>query len=875
MRLIAAFMAFALLASPALATGTGGAPLCTDMSWIQFGNVIVFVFVSAALVSVCVYALRSLSHRPILFLVMFSVSSLVATIVADKTNGVNNLPPMPMPPRSAPIVATVTEEDVARGWRVECVTTNETLSYAMPSNAVYVSNWHIHGARSSFGRNVVDFGSAGTPRPTGWSFPLGTNGAAFSSFWYFVDGRIRPKPKDAAREICAVGVPMSAVPGKSRLWAMADGDSRVLTWENFFLGGDTNAPVNAQIRLFANGDFTTCSNDVETVCRRVNPDDWDGDGLANPIDYAPYVNNGDCFGTGEGWWLANSTAVVATNACPSAYYLLSFTATTDNTRIDIKCDGASDLGDFIVIANNGQNCEVPLLKGANYSLLASAPLTNVVLGDENAELLNNGTRGTPLGATSLGISYPLVFSFVGSGDMYTLTVVPTIPGMGLCSLSGGCCSQVTTTNGFAWLCSTVCTCGGTSQTLNASATWEGYTKEFSCGVSCGCGQDSPTPIPEAEPQNGSYAASVSASFGNNTIIFEDAYENTQNAWVGRRSTASVMTIHAIGGPNGGTLSVGAENLGKLQKNSGPAFPTATIQIPAGKMITYEMNYVGIAPSDILNDIEVTATLTEEGTGNVLAATTSVTVVKIELQAANLPVANPCLHRHVFGVDELVYTHVSPTAATIVWRDGVDIDVCANDRDFYCPWTGGDFLPLVTCGDASFNTVITTVEPVVVCRAAEWDGVVGTNGVAGNVLMMLHMFIEPTYVSFAGLYMEEIPDDTLGGHDGYFDDQSKGGPWSHTQAAGAGVWEPVQANGYWTTDHAAVKEYVRPWSNGWKVWNIPIGWGLIGSLKGRIQPNPTVQRFEITEGGTVTIQKHGHTIIRATDNKVWLDGNRVN
>ena len=27
--------------------------------------------------------------------------------------------------------------------------------------------------------------------------------------------------------------------------------------------------------------------------------------------------------------------------------------------------------------------------------------------------------------------------------------------------------------------------------------------------------------------------------------------------------------------------------------------------------------------------------------------------------------------------------------------------------------------------------------------------------------------------------------------------------------------------------------------------------------------------------TVTIQKHGHTIIRATDNKVWLDGNRVN
>ena len=29
---------------------------------------------------------------------------------------------------------------------------------------------------------------------------------------------------------------------------------------------------------FANGDFMTRSNNVETVCRRVNPDDWDGDG---------------------------------------------------------------------------------------------------------------------------------------------------------------------------------------------------------------------------------------------------------------------------------------------------------------------------------------------------------------------------------------------------------------------------------------------------------------------------------------------------------------------------------------------------------------------------------------------------------------------
>ena len=122
-------------------------------------------------------------------------------------------------------------------------------------------------------------------RPTEWSFPLGTNYEAFSSFWYFVDGRIRPAPRDAAREICAVGAPMSAVPGQSRLWMSVEPDgARVITWDNFFLGGDTNCPVNAQIRLYSNGDFTTRSNDVETVCRRVNPDDLDGDGLWNEGD---------------------------------------------------------------------------------------------------------------------------------------------------------------------------------------------------------------------------------------------------------------------------------------------------------------------------------------------------------------------------------------------------------------------------------------------------------------------------------------------------------------------------------------------------------------------------------------------------------------
>ena len=51
--------------------------------------------------------------------------------------------------------------------------------------------------------------------------------------------------------------------------------------------------ANDQIRLFPVGDFMTRSNEVETVYRRVNPDDWDGDGIANERDANPTICDGD------------------------------------------------------------------------------------------------------------------------------------------------------------------------------------------------------------------------------------------------------------------------------------------------------------------------------------------------------------------------------------------------------------------------------------------------------------------------------------------------------------------------------------------------------------------------------------------------------
>ena len=71
--------------------------------------------------------------------------------------------------------------------------------------------------------------------------------------------------------------------------------------ERFFQGGDTNRPANAQITLRPDGGFLTRSNGLVRAYSRVDPHDWDGDGLDNAIDPQPTVSGGDCFGTGAAW----------------------------------------------------------------------------------------------------------------------------------------------------------------------------------------------------------------------------------------------------------------------------------------------------------------------------------------------------------------------------------------------------------------------------------------------------------------------------------------------------------------------------------------------------------------------------------------------
>ena len=413
--------------------------------------------------------------------------SLTMFLWADKTN----LLRMIIHP-GGPLVATVSEADILRGFRLEGIATNETPFCEMPSNAVEYAPWRLRGGRETdFPLKLGDF-----------VFPYGTN--TINRFRVLSGGTIETYPKlNAPVAICAAREYSSLIPGVSRFWS-ADangGAEKVLRWDSVFANRDHTGGYSAEIRLSANGDFSTRSNAFETVYRRVNPHDWDGDGLANEIDANPYESDGDFFGTGVDWLNVNCAGVLSaatngqgeveiswhTNANPNAYYWLDLTATgaLGVAKITATCDGESNLGDLAVVARTNEVCRVPLLVGATYTVESDLPISYSAVSSEHASIFTNSMN-------SLIVSFPLEFHLErvqmrdGGSDGYFPCSSPIDVGPRILDVSGGCCSCTTNEPGLLWDCSSDCGCGYYWHGLELTWAWEGYCRRFGWHGWCPC-----------------------------------------------------------------------------------------------------------------------------------------------------------------------------------------------------------------------------------------------------------------------------------------------------------------------------------------------------------------------------------------------------
>ena len=310
-----------------------------------------------------------------------------------------------------------------------------------------------------------------------FEFPLGTN--RIRRLRVLSGGMVETFSADGSAAICAAREYASLVPGYSRFrWADSDdGTEKTLRWEGVFADRDRTGEYDAEIRFYANGDFITRSNDVETVCRRVNPDDWDGDGIHNERDVNPTSYDGDFFG------IANA---LPTNANPDAYYWLDLSTTglLGVATIRVTCDGPSDLGDHVVVARTNQVCHVPLLAGATYAVESDLPSDYSAVSSEYAEIVTNAEN-------NLIVSLPLELTFErvqmrGGFDIYVAHTSPVDVGPRILNIAGGCCSCVTNDFGFSWFCSDGCNCGGYWHDLEAATMWGGYSHSFGWSGWCPC-----------------------------------------------------------------------------------------------------------------------------------------------------------------------------------------------------------------------------------------------------------------------------------------------------------------------------------------------------------------------------------------------------
>ena len=217
---------------------------------------------------------------------VFAVAAIVATGEAQKRQLRDG------GGRGATALPGVTVEEIARGWRLESVTTNDAVSYAMPTNGVEYMPWSLGGGYEM--RFPLDLGDD-------FEFPFGTG--VVRRLDVLSGGMVESLPRQrvgglyhSLMSICAAREYASIVPGVGRFWwagaarpESAPYQVMLITWENVFGGRDRTGQYNAQIEFHNDGNFITRSNNVERVYRRVLPYDLDNDGLPNDIDPAPEV----------------------------------------------------------------------------------------------------------------------------------------------------------------------------------------------------------------------------------------------------------------------------------------------------------------------------------------------------------------------------------------------------------------------------------------------------------------------------------------------------------------------------------------------------------------------------------------------------------
>ena len=743
--------------------------------------------------------------------------------------------------------------------RLESETTNETYSYAMPVNATRYEKWWRRGAYEDVFELDLD----------GLLFPFGEY--LCDSLWVYSWGMAGRSLADASNRVVATGVPMSAVPGVSRFWSAEAADGgRLLTWENFFLNRDTNTPVSAQLELRPSGDYIARSNLVERLYRRVNPDDWDDDGIPNDDDLDPYFYDGDNFGLHQ---------ELPQGANSNAYCWVDLVVPNANALVTFIGDGPSALPDPAFIAKAGETNRVTLLIGKTYQVTSRMPISCIDQSSGDIEVYQ-------ISPTELQIVWPVEIeaSSMRSGSSFSMSVWPDWLG-GTFTWTNSCCAVLSSGGwSYSYTCAENCLCTGCS--ANGYYGYEAYRLP-AYGGSCGC--SSHGELEGGGDDDDPPSVGVSVSFSKDAVIFEDTYETSPEVFVQKRSTTVKLKVSAFGGPNGGTVSFTTTNLGKLAPLAcGPLLlPSSLVLGPYGTY-TEEFTCEGASASGTANDVVVSGSFVENVTGESYDAQDQITVFRVLLTPFRHAKSNICDGRHKYGVREKVVYSQLPASPALSWR-GNSGGYRDNEGRYVCPILQANNPIQLAFGNTEYSPVMAVVEPfaieVIDVDAHKYSVPIGE---AGGIGMDFELALKPLDVRFSEIMVEEVPCYS-GSRSGYFEHPAFASLQSHTRANGAGRWMRPDANNAYSLDHVCITSNIPRitpegvltndaqfgWTHGEIFWEVPSGWGELNSVE--LDPPEGVLHERAThiavlfEDGTCGVRKFHHQVTRTTNDVVVLDG----
>ena len=680
-------------------------------------------------------------------------------------------------------------------------------------------------------------------------------------------------------------------------------------------------PITAQLELFPNGDFIARSNSVERVYRRVNPDDWDDDGIPNDADDAPLAPaDAPQFGP-------HQTLPEGANA--DAYCWVDLVVRQANAQVTFAGDGASNLADPSFIAEADATNRVTLLIGKTYRVTCPMPFEVAAKSSDDIEdsweedrrtlwlhwpvriegksAKDEGRRAErqrPDVATEisgqhkrLGTSALLPSSLLllpsrrgQPPRTFTMQVIPSGLG-GAFTWTNVCCRISGSDYTFSITCGDSCSCGGCSAT--GYLEYEGYRLPAYGGF-CGCSGSVDHPGDDQDPDKDPPLPGASATFSKRVVFFEDDYENAPGETVPWRSTETELDCWAYGGTRGGHVRIEIQGADGLVQYGGRPLPFEQ-DLEPGEEVTFKNTYRAVSPSGGEDDIVVTATFTENETDWSQTTIDKATAVKVTVKPRVLAPENESLSRHKFGIGEIVDCENQPKVESVRWKrnGGGTLKESNGSYEYRCPLSAEVNGFEIAGEGCSYVPRTRVVEPQgVLARDAGYTTAPKIrSGQAGGILLTIDLYVLPLDVSFSGIRIEEIPD-VGGSHSGYFADTFFMSELFHGEDEGAGDWREVYGNNKFLNDEAGFKRALpqldstgfvsttgtNGWANGNLTWEVPCGWADSNVQKGDDPigtfANGSRQVMTIDAQGNVEVQKHGNAVRREISGGIILNGVRV-